>query len=395
MRILIYTGKGGVGKTSMASAAACRLAQEGKRVVIMSTDQAHSLGDAFRVGLDNTRTLVTENLWAVEIDTNQESRKAWGSLHDYLLTMMKKRGTVGIEADEVLVFPTFEELFAMLRILDEYESGGCDVLIVDCAPTGETLSMLRFPERLGLIVRRFLPLIRAMTLTAGFAITLKTGVPKPHDVVFRDFDALTQRLMTLQKILSDPEITSIRIVTTPERIVMDEARRNYTWMHLYGYNVDAVIVNRIYPAEAMEGYFHGWSRMQEESLMLARESFPGQALFTMELQDHEIGGAGMLREMADQVYGDCDISQVFSKEKTFWIEKKDGETIFAVALPFAHEEEVEAGMLEGDIIVSFRNERRRFKLPENLRGLCVNSYTWRDGILSIVLGPEVPGRVTM
>ena len=172
MRILIYTGKGGVGKTSMASAAACRLAQEGKRVVIMSTDQAHSLGDAFRVGLDNTRTLVTENLWAVEIDTNQESRKAWGSLHDYLLTMMKKRGTVGIEADEVLVFPTFEELFAMLRILDEYESGGCDVLIVDCAPTGETLSMLRFPERLGLIVRRFLPLIHVLDLPIRPALSV-------------------------------------------------------------------------------------------------------------------------------------------------------------------------------------------------------------------------------
>ncbi len=385
MRILIYTGKGGVGKTSMASAAACRLAAEGKRVVIMSTDQAHSLGDAFRQPLGNDRTQVAENLYAVEIDTSQESRKAWGSLHDYLLSMMKKRGTVGIEADEVLVFPTFEELFAMLRILDEYESGGCDVLIVDCAPTGETLSMLRFPERLGLIVRRFLPLIRAMTATAGFAISLRTGVPRPHDVVFRDFDVLTQRLMKLQQILSDPETTSIRIVTTPERIVMEEARRNYTWMHLYGFNVDAVIVNRIYPEQAMEGYFRGWSRMQEESLALARESFPGRRLFTLELQDHEIGGTEMLRQMADLVYGDTDILQVFSKEKTFWIEKKDGNTVFAVALPFAHEEEVEAGMLEGDIIVSFRNERRRFKLPDQLRGMDILSYTWRDGVLSVVL----------
>ena len=385
MRILIYTGKGGVGKTSMACAAACRLSAQGKRVMIMSTDQAHSLGDAFRVPLSNEPTEVSENLRAVEIDTGQESRRAWGSLHDYLLTLMKKRGTVGIEADEVLVFPTFEELFAMLRILDAYEAGDCDVLIVDCAPTGETLSMLRFPERLGIIVRRFLPLIRAMTMSAGFVISLRTGVPKPQDVVFRDFDVLTQRLMKLQSILSDADTTSIRIVTTPERIVMEEARRNYTWMHLYGFNVDAVIINRIYPESAMEGYFHGWSRMQEESLQIAAESFPDRKLFKMELQDHEIGGPQMLLEMADLVYGGCDISQVFTKEKTFWTEKRDGMDVFCVALPFAHEEEVEAGMLGGDLIVSFRNERRRFKLPDNLRGREISTSTWKDGVLTAVL----------
>jgi arsenite-transporting ATPase len=135
----------------------------------------------------------------------------------------------------------------------------------------------------------------------------------------------------------------------------------------------------------MEGYFRGWSKMQQESMEIARESFPGRQLFTMELQDHEIGGVEMLGQMADLVYGDTDILQVFSKEKTFWIEKKDGNTVFAVALPFAHEEEVEAGMLEGDIIVSFRNERRRFKLPDQLRGMDILSYTWRDGVLSVVL----------
>ena len=253
MRILIYTGKGGVGKTSIAAATAVRIAQEGKKVLIMSTDQAHSLGDSLCAELDTEARKIFPGLDAVEIDPAMESRRAWGTLQEYLRQLIAQKANGGIEADEVLLFPGLEELCSLIRILEVYEEGLYDVLIVDCAPTGETLSLLRYPEQLSVLADRLL---------------------KPRDLVFAEFDALVKRLNALQKILRDREVTSMRIVTTPERIVLQEARRSFTWICEYDFGVDAVCINKIYPEEAMKGCFDGWNRMQAENLQLAAESFP-------------------------------------------------------------------------------------------------------------------------
>lgn len=383
MRILIYTGKGGVGKTSMAALAACRLAELGRKVLIMSTDPAHSLGDSLGMELGNAPTEVFPNLEAVEIDAVEESKGAWGGLHDYMRVLISMKAEGGIEADEALIFPGLEELFSMLRILDAYEAGKHDVLVVDCAPTGETLALLRFPEKLGALSERMLPFVRMFTKLMGPAISEMTKVPKPGDHVFAEFEALIGRLQSLQSILRDRDVTSLRIVTTPEKIVLEEARRNYTWMHLYDFNVDAVIMNRIYPVRALDGYFSGWARMQEESLRVAEESFPGPRLFRFELQEQELRGVPALLEAGRTFYGEVDPGEVFCKEQVFRVEKVDGWSYFVIYLPFMEEGEFELVQMEDELLLSVRNQTRRFRLPERLHGRTVEETTYADGQLRI------------
>ena len=184
MRILIYTGKGGVGKTSIAAATAVRLAQLGRKTLVMSTDQAHSLGDSLELPLNGKARAVMDNLDAMEIDPMEEGRRAWGNMRDYLKEIISGRANGGIEADEVLLFPGLEELFSMLRILDFCEEGRYDVMVVDCAPTGETLSLLRYPERLSVLSDALLPAVRGMNNALGSLISRATTVPQPRDVVF-------------------------------------------------------------------------------------------------------------------------------------------------------------------------------------------------------------------
>ena len=259
MRILFYTGKGGVGKTSIAAATAVALAEQGKKVLIMSTDQAHSLGDAFAMKLGNVPVPVTDHLDALEIDAAEESRKAWGSLRDYLRQIVQDRANGGLAADEVLIFPGLEELCSLLRILNIAEENLYDVLVVDCAPTGETLSLLRYPEQLQVLADRILPSVRSMNRAFGGLISKKTSVPKPRDAVFDEFEQLTKDLNRLREIRMDRQHSSLRLVMTPEKIVMEEARRCYTWLQVYDYGVDAVYVNRIFPDRALDGYFAAWA----------------------------------------------------------------------------------------------------------------------------------------
>ncbi|MCR4672522.1 MAG: ArsA family ATPase [Lachnospiraceae bacterium] len=313
MRILIYTGKGGVGKTSMAAAAACRIAQAGKKVIVMSTDPAHSLGDSFGMALDDEPREIMPGLTAFEIDPVEESRRAWGSLQDYFKQLINEKTDGGLAADEVLLIPTLQELFSMLRVLDIYRKNEYDVLIMDCAPTGETLSLLRFPRRMEKTVASWIPFLRKFTLGAGTMITLRTGVPKPQDKVFTDFQKLTDRLVELQGIIGDPEVTSMRIVATPERIPLDEAKRSYDCMCEYGFNADALIINRIYPEEALEGYFRPWIELQKENIAWAGENFPGLRLFYMHLKDDELRGTKSLLEAAEEVYGEEDITVIYHK----------------------------------------------------------------------------------
>ena len=381
MRVIIYTGKGGVGKTSMAAATACRIAHDGKKVMIMSTDQAHSLGDAFDIKIGNEPTYITDNLYALEIDTVAESEKSWGNLKDYFKRLITAKGEGGIEAEELLVFPGLEELFSMFKILEMYESGRYDTIIVDCAPTGETLALLKYPERFSELIEKVLPMKKAGVKAVGPAVEKLTSIPMPGEGVFDDVEYLMDKMLRLQNLLLDRDIVSLRIVTTPEKIVINEAKRNFTCLYLYRYNVDAVIVNHVYPERAMEGYFGKWMKLQEEGLNEIRESFSEVPRFLVELLPKELRTLKVLTEVGEKIYGDSDPDDVLFKQDIY-ITDPDSKCL-KIYLPFAVKEELILEQDKGELSVGVKNERRRFPIPAEFAGRDITGAKFEDGYLTI------------
>ena len=381
MRIIIFTGKGGVGKTSMAAATACSIAESGKKVLIMSTDQAHSLGDSFDMKLGKEPVNVMENLDAMEIDTVYESEKSWGNIRSYFKEFLTLKGGSGIEVEELLVFPGLEELFSLLKILDVYESGEYDTLIVDCAPTGETLSLLKYPEMLGELIEKVLPVKRKGIKTVGPIVEKVARVPMPEDKVFDDVEYLIDKMQRLQKLMLDKDIVSLRVVTTPERIVISEAKRNFTCLYLYHYNVDAIIVNHIYPEKAMEGYFSKWIKLQEQGLSDIKESFSEVPKFYVELQDSELRTLEVLRRIGGEIYESTDPDDVLFK-KEIYISDKEERTL-KIYLPFAEKDELELEQVGTELCCGIRNERRRFPIPTEFEEYAVAGARFEDGYLCI------------
>lgn len=388
MRILIYTGKGGVGKTSIATATALFLANTGKKVILMSTDQAHSLGDVLDKKLNSQINQVAENLDVLEIDSIEESKKAWSNLQDYLKQIIKSKANNSIEIDEALLFPGLEEIFALLKILDIYEEDRYDIMVVDCAPTGQSLSMLTYSEKLNMLADTILPMVQSINSIFGTSIAKKTSVPKPRDIVFEEFKKLVQRLSTLYDIFHMRDTTSIRIVTTPEQIVLEEARRNYTWLQLYNFNVDALYMNRIYPKEVMEGYFEGWEDTQTNNIRLAQESFAKQKIFKLELQSEEIHGLDSLKKISNLLYKDVNPADIFCQSDSFEMEDINGTRILIINLPFAKSDTITVTKDKYDIIISLLNETRRFHLPDKLKTRKITEYSYKDGQLRISMDYE-------
>lgn len=381
MRIIIYTGKGGVGKTSMAAATACKIAESGKKVLVMSTDQAHSLGDSFDRKIGKEPVEITDHLYAMEIDTVYESEKSWGNLKDYFKQLLTVKGGSGIEVEELLVFPGLEELFSMFKILDVYESGAYDTVIVDCAPTGETLSLLKYPERLSGLIKRVLPIERAATKTVGKVVEKTMKIPMPKDNVFDDIEALMERMKCLQKLLLNKEIVSLRVVTTPEKIVISEAKRNFTCLYLYHYNVDAVIVNHIYPAKAMEGYFSKWVQLQEEALREINESFSEVPRFYSELQPQELRTLEVLKRTGGQIFKECNPDDVLFQREIYEIDR-EGKSL-RIYLPFADKGELRLEQDNRELLVGVRNETRKFPVPAEFAESEITGAKFEEGYLNI------------
>lgn len=384
MRVILYTGKGGVGKTSIAAASALKLAAEEKKVLIMSTDMAHSLGDCFEIKLEKDPISIAPHLDAMEIDVVYESEKSWGHLKNYMKQMLTVKGNGGIEVEELLVFPGLEELFSLFKILEFYEQEQYDVIIVDCAPTGETLSLLKYPDMLYNFIEKVLPIKRKGVKLAGPAVEKLLKIPMPEDSVFDDIEYVMKKMERLQKLMLNKEVLSLRIVTTPEKIVIQEAKRNFTCLYLYNYNVDAILVNRIYPDHAMQGYFSKWMEMQKEGLQEIKESFSEVPKFYLELQKQELRSISILAEVGEGLFKNTDISKILFQKESIEIIRKEDYQALKIILPFASKGEMDLRQNGNEIILSIKNETKRFIVPEEFENAQIERAQFEEGYLVIV-----------
>lgn len=366
MRILLYTGKGGVGKTTVAAATALRCADLGYRTIVVSTDAAHSLADSFDVTLGNEPVEIAPRLHGQEIDVLHQMEKYWGTVQEWLTSVLAWRGLDELLADEASVLPGMDELASLLQIVLLHDSNAYDVIIVDCAPTGETLRLLSLPEVAEWYLTRIFPIQRQTARVIGPLVRSVTDIPIPDDRVFESIKDLILQLDRMHTLLTDQQKTSVRLVLNPEKMVIKEAQRTYTYLNLYGYTTDLVISNRIIPANIDDDYFNAWKDAQTRYSQLVEEAFAPLPIFKVPLMDQEVVGAAMLRKMAEAIYGAQDPTQIFYHEQPQVIEKTDDAYLLKLRLPFITKDVVNLMRSGDELVISIGNFRRNIILPRVL-----------------------------
>lgn len=387
-RTILYTGKGGVGKTSIAAATARRCAERGLRTIVLSTDPAHSLGDSLDASLGAEPVEVGERLWAQEVDAQREMEANWAAVQDWLGRLLTDHGVMGVAAEELTVPPGMDELFSLLEIRSHHESGAYDAIVVDCAPTGETLRLLSFPDVAQWWLDKVLPWERRLVAAARpFARTF-LDVPLPGEDVFADVQRLVGNLVAMNRILRDREHTSIRLVMNPDRMVIREAQRTFTYLNLYGYLTDAVVVNRVFPDEVEGGYFGAWRERQAESLELVREGFDPVPLLRARYFPEEVVGPEMLDRLGAELFGDREPEQVMFSGEPQRITEADGRTVLALSVPFADRSELHLSKFGRELIVRAGREKRTIILPAALARLRPAGARLESGTLEISFEDE-------
>jgi len=386
MRILLYTGKGGVGKTSVAAATALRCADLGYRTVVVSTDAAHSLADSFDLPLGPEPTPVTKNLWGQEIDLLYQMEKYWGIVQQYLVALLSWKGMDSLMAEETAVLPGMEELASLLQIVWLYDSGLYDVIIIDSAPTGATLQLLAFPEMARWYLDRVFPIQTKAMQIARPILRAVTDIPVPEDDLFKAVEHLIKELDRMHSLLADPTVSSARLVLNPEKMVIKEAQRALTYLNLYGYTTDMVIANRMMPAEPAGPYFDTWRESQARYMQMVDEMFSPLPILRIPLFEQEVVGLEMLRRVAQSVYGDDDPSRVYYQGRTQEVLKQGDEYLLRVPLPLADKNAIQVTRAGDELIIHIGNQKRTQLLPRALLALEVKSAQYADNFLSIVFG---------
>jgi arsenite/tail-anchored protein-transporting ATPase len=370
VRIILFTGKGGVGKTTTASATALRLADRGVKTLLLSTDVAHSLADALSVELTDEPREVAPSLWAVQIDTQGRFEAAWRDVQAFLVDMLARGGVDPITADELTVLPGVDEVLALLAVRELAVTGNWDVLVVDCAPTAETLRLLALPEALTWYLERVFPAQRRLARgMRPIAALLGRGEAIPPDTLFDALLRLNDELASVRRLLGDPAVTSVRLVLTPESVVVAEARRTFTALALYGYSVDLVVANRVFPA-GDDQWRQGWARAQQKQLAGIAESFAGLAVRELPYRPAEPVGAEALRAVADDLYGalpGLDPAAPGPATDLLRVEPVGPDFVLRLALPLAERAAVDAARAGDDLVVTVGTNRRVLTLPSVLR----------------------------
>ncbi len=393
MRIIVHTGKGGVGKTSISAATALRCAEMGLRTIVISTDTAHSLADSLDVKIGPEPVPLADNLWAQEVDARYSMDKYWGRIQNYMLDVLSARGGVqDIVAEEVTILPGLEEGAHLLWINKYANEGQHDVLIVDPAPTAETLRLLSLPDTSRWWFQRIMSLMRGAGRLLRPLSRPLIGADLPDAATLDSIDGLFSTLDRVRLLLSDPEVSSLRLVINPERMVIKETQRTYTYLNLYGYAVDAVLVNRVIPPEVIDPYFDAWKQQQAANLDFIGEAFGMLPVLQAPLFNQEMGGFDSLRRLADALYGDRNPAEIMTASQAHHIES-DGQDGYylSVPLPFAEKGDLDLYRTADELTLRVGPYRRNIVLPYALWNLDIENarfeqsrlrihFTRRDGV---------------
>lgn len=383
-RILLYTGKGGVGKTSVAAATALRCAELGYRTIVLSTDAAHSLADSFDTTLGPEPEQITSNLWGQEIDVYYSLETYWSTLQKYLATMFSWQGVDDLVAEEMAIIPGMEQGASLLWIDQHYRQEEFDVIVVDCAPTAETLRLLSLPDTGRWWFERLFPIGRRATLMIGpLARPFLNNVPLPDRETLDAAQSLFDQLGRLHGLLTDPELSSMRLVMNPEKMVIKEAQRTYTYLNLYGYVTDSVICNRIFPEDS-DDYFAAWREAQARYMQMINDGFAPLPILTAPYFDQEVVGMEALRRLAESLFGDKDPSQLLYRGRTYNIEETDEGAVLGLPLPFASREDLSLIRSGDELTVQVRNARRNVVLPHSLQSMEIRQAKFKGNTLNIV-----------
>ena len=386
MRIIVYTGKGGVGKTSVAAATGVVLAARGRRTLVVSTDAAHSLADSFDRPLSPEPVAVADNLWGQEIDSLREAERSWGAVQRWLGRVMQWAQVSDLSSEEVLVFPGFEELFSLLRVLEHARSRRFDALVVDCAPTGETLRLLGYPNVIRWWLNRVFPFQRRVARVVRPIARAATGLEVPSEEVLDSVDHLFRQVEEMNRLLLDPAVTSVRIVLNPEKMVLAEARRSFTYLNLFGFNTDAVVVNRVLPEEAAAGYFSGWRSIQAHCDEEIGAAFSPLPLLRVPWMETEVVGLAMLRRVAEAAFAGLDPDEVLYRGRVEEVRREGSGYVLDLAIPFAARDDIQLNQRGDELTLQVGPFKRKTLLPRALTGRPVQGARFVDGRLQIRFG---------
>jgi arsenite-transporting ATPase len=383
MRILLFTGKGGVGKTTVAAATAVRAARSGQRTLVTSTDPAHSLADSFGVPLGDDVAEIGKNLWAEQIDAQARLESNWRDIQEHVISLLNWMGVDAVEAEELSVIPGLDEIFSLTDMRRHADSGKYDVLIVDCAPTAETLRLLSLPEVMNWYIERIFPIQRGVVRTIRPVLTRVTSMPIPDDRIFAAVERLHRNLEVVRRLLTDEERSSVRLVVNPEKMVIAEARRTYTYLSLFGYRVDAVIANRIIPDEVSDPYFVKWKNIHAEHLQTIEESFQPVPILRVRLFDQEMVGMELLDQMGQEVYGDGDVTRLLHRDVPIRVRKRGLWYVLSMRLPFVARGDVDVHRKGDELYVRVGSYKRNIILPHALQRLEVKQARFSEEGLEV------------
>jgi arsenite-transporting ATPase len=381
-RIILYTGKGGVGKTSVAAATARRI---GGRTLVLSTDPAHSLAESLQLAVGSEPTEVGGGVWAQQVQAQDELEQNWSAVQGWLGGVLAERGVERIAAEELTVPPGADELFSLLQLKRHAESGEWDAIVVDCAPTGETLRLLSFPDAARWWLDRVLGRESALLSAARPIARAFLDLSLPDERVMEDVQRLVRNLIAMHELLRDASRVTIRLVTTPDRMVVAEAMRTFTYLNLYGYLCDAVVVNRVFPPDVGE-YFGAWREVQSEQLELVESGFAPVPVLRAPYFEQEVMGAAMLDRLSGALFEGRDAGAVLHDRLAQELALEDGRAELRLDLPFVSKGDVALKKIGLELVVRVDGHRRTIVLPGALAGFKPTSAKLAEG--SLVVGFE-------